>query len=92
MILQEERRLRPILQVRTLAELHKLFPNEIHHEVSYTLKGKKITCVYLQYANLFLLPSGPPVLIFDAKNVLVDYCSDVGEAPAFNEKWGIKGR
>jgi hypothetical protein len=34
------------------------------------------------------LPSGPPVYVFDATGSMVDWVADLGEASAFNNKWG----
>jgi hypothetical protein len=32
--------------------------------------------------------SGPPMYVFNSDGVLIDYTLDVGDDPAFREKWG----
>ena len=39
----------------------------------------------------YLIPSGPPVYIFDEAGVLVDWTSDVGDDPDFSRTWGKWG-
>ena len=35
----------------------------------------------------FVVPSGPPVYVFDADKNLVDWCHDIGDDPYFMKKW-----
>lgn len=35
-----------------------------------------------------LLPSGPPVYVFNQGGILVDWCHDIGDSSRFKERWG----
>lgn len=35
------------------------------------------------------LPSGPPVYVFDKQGKFVDWCSDLGERPNWNQQWRV---
>ncbi len=84
------RRLKPMFQVRTLAELKEQFPQEIRREVSYECNGETVTCVYLRMTdNILVWPSGPPAIIFDKNDLLVATCSDTGDSPSFAQKWAL---
>jgi hypothetical protein len=52
-----------------------------HNGSSYTIWSGPVKTIFL--------PSGPPTYVFDSAGLLLDWSRDVGDEPAFREKWGL---
>ena len=69
-----------ITYFRSHIELYELY-NFSRGENSYILWIGRV------HKDCLLLPSGPPIYIFDADGNLIDFVSDSGDSPSFYKKW-----
>lgn len=86
----ESHRLGPMFASSGYGEFVQKYHHEIMEERKISVDGAEYLAVYLRCSrNPFYLPSGCPVMIFDAGSNVVDHCSDAGDAIRFVERWRL---
>jgi hypothetical protein len=67
-------------------------PHSPEKSKEFVSNGNKYLAVFGQLPTFPRFPSGCPVYIFDATRQLVDWTSDEGDDPGFNDRWGKEWR
>ena len=65
-------------------------PCEVKKTVEFIQDGTNFTAIFL--SPIGFLPSGPPIIIYDADGRRVDYCLDSGDNLQFLKRWRLPPR
>ena len=83
------RRVNPIGQVSTLDGYLAWRPSA-ERVAQVDVSGDPHIIAYGPSSSWLLLSSGPSACVFDGAGRLVDWSSDIGDDPRFDEKWGAQ--
>ncbi len=83
------RRVNPAGRVSTLSDYMAWRPSADQF-AAVDINGKQHVIAYGPMSSWLLLSSGPSACVFDDTGRLVDWSSDIGDDPQFDEKWSAQ--
>ena len=84
-----QRRLHPAGRVATLADYLAWRPSAAQF-AAVDVNGKRHVIAFGPRSSWLLLSSGPSAYVFDDAGRLVDWSSDVGDDPRFDQDWNAQ--
>ena len=83
------RRVNPIGRISTLGDYLAWRPSA-EQFAAVDVNGRPHVIAYGPMSSWLLFSSGPSACVFDDKGRLVDWSSDIGDDPRFDQRWGAQ--